>query len=135
MITLLASTLIMSTKATDATLNWFERIVFKWNMSIYSGWVSTATIVSSAITLKLTGVATDWNETTWSVIMLWVATAIYGVHSFLNEDPIYGSILIWSGSAIKDETDNTTITSNLTAIIYLMGVYVLALPSVSYFMD
>ena len=135
MITLLASTLIMSTKATDATLNWFERIFFKWNMSIYSGWVSTATIVSSAITLKLTGVATDWNETTWSVIMLWVSTAIYGVHSFLNEDPIYGSILIWSGSAIKDETDNTTITSNLTAIIYLMGVYVLALPSVSYFMD
>ena len=135
MITLLASTLIMSTKATDATLNWFERIVFKWNMSIYSGWVSTATIVSSAITLKLTGVATDWNETTWSVIMLWVATAIYGVHSFLNDDPIYGSILIWSSSAIKDETDNTTITSNLTAIIYLMGVYVLALPSVSYFMD
>ena len=135
MITLLASTLMMSTKATDATLNWFERIVFKWNMSIYSGWVSTATIVSSAITLKLTGVATEWNETTWSVIMLWVATVIYGVHSFLNEDPIYGSILIWSGSAIKQETDNATITTNLTAIIYLMGVYVLALPSVPYFMD
>ena len=135
MITLLASTLMMSTKATDATLNWFERIVFKWNMSIYSGWVSTATIVSSAITLKLTGVATEWNETTWSVIMLWVATVIYGVHSFLNEDPIYGSILIWSGFAIKQETDNATITTNLTAIIYLMGVYVLALPSVPYFMD
>ena len=47
----------------------------------------------------------------------------------------FASILIWSGSAIKDAAVDETILTNVTTIVYLMGVYVVALPSMLYFMD
>ena len=65
-------------------------------MSLYSGWLSAATILSFAISLKRTGIADGWNELKVGRAMLWVATAIYLGNSYLNEDPIYAAVFVWT---------------------------------------
>ena len=102
-IVMLGSALLMSKMANEAQdeLNQIETIGFKWGTSVYSGWLSAATILNTSILLKHSGIADGWNEELWAVIILWVAVAIYGVNSFLNNDAVYAGVFVWACFGIR----------------------------------
>jgi len=94
----------MQRKACKAQLSVIELICIQSGLSIYAGWVSTATIVGGSIMLKEFGMtyANGTNEAAWAVAMLWIALVIYMVNPLLNMDPLYGGVFIWACCAIRD---------------------------------
>jgi len=129
-IPMLATALIMGKRTVNNKLTATEMIGFRFGMSIYSGWLSTATILGAAIMLKTWGCsyANGWNEAAWTVTMLWIAFAIYCLNTFLNRDPLFGAVYIWACLGIRsrqiDVWHNSMVESNLLIIIILMSVYV-----------
>jgi len=63
--------------------NWAENIFFRGGMSIYAGWLTTATILNACFFLKSLGIDADnvKNEIMWSKIILSVAFVIYNAYS------------------------------------------------------
>jgi len=143
-IALEVTALVMEQKACAAELNVMEIIFLRCAMSIYAGWVGAASIVSLTILLKNLGifsanesqdetsdayVATAdkkgcVNEPIWGVTCLWIALVLYGVNVYLNMDPLFGAVLIWACCAIRANTTNSMIRTNLIVIIGIMSVYV-----------
>lgn len=130
---MLGTALLMSKMANESQddLNQIETIGFKWGTSVYSGWLSAATILNTSIVLKHSGIADGWNEELWAVIILWVAVAIYGVNSFLNNDPVYAGVFVWACFGIRSQNENDMIEANVTIIMAMMAAYVIALPFIT----
>ena len=128
---MLLSALLMSKLTVDAELDLVETIGLKWGMSVYSGWLSAATILNTAVVLKNTGIADGWNERFWSILMLWVATAIYIGNAWLDSDPVYAAIYIWALMGIKAQNEDSLVEAHLTIIVIIMTIYVAALPTVA----
>lgn len=66
-------------------------------MSIYLGWISVATIANVSALLVLS----NWDgfgiaATTWTIIMLMIATILGNVMLILREDLAYAAVLIWA---------------------------------------
>ena len=131
---MLGTALVMSKRAMTAELNWSEWISFRCGMSIYAGWLSTATILNTAGMLKRTGLADDWDEPLIAVIMLWVATSIYIGNSFLNRDPFYAAVFVWACLGIQrdQEGKNELVESTVATIIPLMSAWVVGLTIYDY---
>ena len=129
MIALLTTCLYMETRVCNTELNVFEVIVLRSAMSIYAGWVGAATIISGTIMLKNLGMfASDRvDEPIFGVVMLWIALVLYCVNTYFNMDPLYGAVLIWACCAIRSNTDNSMIRTNLIFIIGIMSVYVVTI--------
>lgn len=100
---MVATALIMGKRAVNTKLTVAEMIGFRFGMSIYSGWLTAATILGGSIMLKTWGwsEANGYNEITPTVVMLWIAFVIYCVNTFLNRDPLYGGVYIWACLGIR----------------------------------
>lgn len=71
--------------------------------SLYAGWVSSATLLNFSYVLAALGMREPrYNEEKWTIIILWVAFGIYNVASYLERNPLYGSVLIWTILAIRN---------------------------------
>ena len=105
-IPMLLSALLMSKLTVDAKLDLVETIGLKWGMSVYSGWLTAASILNTAVVLKITGIADGWNERFWSILMLWVALMIYIGNAWLDSDPVYAATYIWALMGIKAKNDD-----------------------------
>lgn len=85
-------------------MEWFT---IRGGFSLYSGWITAATILNAAFMLKSMGVAypnIEYNyEGYLSVGTLWVGLIIYNLASFLERNPLYGSVYIWVLLAIRNE--------------------------------
>lgn len=84
-------------------LNVWELIFFRIGMSIYAGWVTVASILGFAIMLKSFGMseANGYDETTWAIVILWVAEAVYVFQTVFQRNPLYGSIYLWALLGIR----------------------------------
>jgi len=80
--------------------NWYENIFLRGGMSIYAGWLSSATILNVVFFLKSIGLNT--NENLWTKIVLSIAFLIYNSYSFTERNPLFGAVFIWALIAIKD---------------------------------
>merc|ERR1711990_1391024 len=76
-IPMLVTALIMGKRAVNEKLNAWEIIGFRFGISIYSGWLSTATILGAAIMFKTWGWGKGDDEIIPTIVMLWVAFVIY----------------------------------------------------------
>lgn len=85
--------------------NWTENVFFRGGMSIYGGWLTTATILNVCFLLKSLGVDSGDsnvpNEIFWSKAVLTVAFLIYNSYSAIERNPLYGAVFIWVLTAIK----------------------------------
>ena len=99
---ILTTALLISKEANAAELNWIETIGLKWGTSLYSGWLSVATVLNTSFLLKESGITEDWNEAGWSIAMMWVAAAIYSAKAYLEEDPVYAAVYVWALFGIKE---------------------------------
>lgn len=90
--------------------------------SVYSGWVTCATVLNTFYMLKSWGMSDDikydanknagngwwsWlrpmmfmNEENWTILSFWGVGVFFEVVSWWERNPIWGSVFTWAGSAI-----------------------------------
>jgi hypothetical protein len=86
-------------------LNTFEVISVYTGFSLYSGWVTTATILNVTFCFKGVGFREekmDMSESTVACFILWIAEIIYIVASYREQNVVFGSVWIWAAFAILD---------------------------------
>ena len=103
--------------------------------SIYAGWVTGATILNSAIVQKSLGLQTTYaswglSEDTISIIILWVAFLIYSARALIHNNPMFGSVFIYTTYSIFANPSNaayTSVINNALAVCITLGVEMVAL--------
>ena len=102
---MLATNTILWVKSFSQTVNWWEWVSMRVGFSMYSGWVTAATVLNGFLMLKSFGAETLGGAVTeeqLAIYVLWAVFAIYGLGTFIGNNPTYGSILIWVVLAIKE---------------------------------
>ena len=101
---------------------WLEVLLVRLPFSVYSGWVTGATVLNTAYMLKSWGMADDPNrvrsltpnnptwtwasplmfisEEEWTVISLWAVEIFFEIVSWWERNPAWGSVFTWASSAI-----------------------------------
>lgn len=107
------------------------RVVF----SMYSGWVTAATILNITGTAQEYGKVDpniDWSEVTWGIIIIFVALFIYILAAYRERNPLFGGLYIWVLLAIWSKSSDqgihiSCIISLVILIISLAGITRLSL--------
>ena len=64
--------------------------------------------------------------------MLWVGLAIYNATSWLERNPLYGSVYIWvllalRSNVVSNKSELTLLTDNVTALLIVHGISIVSL--------
>ena len=101
---MLATNSYMMAASLREKTNYWEWVGLRAGMTIYSGWVTAATILNATFMLKRFGVADPnisfLNEEQWTVIILYIALVIYNLAASIEINPLFGSVFIWVITAI-----------------------------------
>lgn len=82
-------------------LNLIELISIRICFSIYSGWVTAATILNLSIYLKSVGLNDNIvSEEIMSILVVWIAFFVYNFIAFKEKNPLFGLIFNWVTVAI-----------------------------------
>lgn len=112
-------------------------ISLRCGFSIYSGWVTAATILNASFVLKSLGLkdpSAGWAESTWTIIILWVAFVIYATATFRERNPLFGLIYIWVLLAIRSrQSEFEDIQLNTMIIVIIHAVYLVMVSSLVIF--
>lgn len=130
---ILGTNLYMMMMSTRAEVNVTEWISIRGGFSIYSGWVTAATILNVTYMLKSFGLADPdipWlDEEQITIGILWVAFAIYNVATYVERNPLYGAVFIWVITAIRNnvmenKSQYTTLETNTTwiTVVHLISM-------------
>ena len=136
---MLATKIYIMMVSDRTSVNVTEWIGLRGGFSIYSGWVTAATILNATFLLKFFGVEDPegvfWsliNEEQATIIILYVATFIYNLASYTEMNPLYGSVFIWVVTAIRsnivnNKPENTALTANTEYIAIFQAISMTAL--------
>ncbi|MBX3086734.1 MAG: tryptophan-rich sensory protein [Anaerolineae bacterium] len=108
-----------------------DRWCLQLPFSVYLGWVSVATIAN----VSLLGVAQNWGDlfgipaSTWSAIMLVVATVLGLIMTFTRRDVGYVAVFIWAFVAIINKQAAVPLITT-TALIAVNVLLIAAIVSV-----
>jgi hypothetical protein len=103
-ISMLASQFYIMRKCCEVKVNIIEFVAIRIGFTLYTGWVTAATILGVTFFLLSLGMKNPnagFDESTWSVIILWVALVIYVAASVYERNPLYAAVFIWVVFAIK----------------------------------
>ena len=106
---MLVTQVLIMRQTTRSKVNAFEFITLRCGFTIYTGWVTAATILNTTFFLKSIGMKDDkagFAEDTWCVIILWVALCVYVLASFMERNPLYAAVYIWVLVAIRKNHDD-----------------------------
>ena len=80
-------------------LNYIEIASIRSGFTIYTAWITSATMLNIAIFLKTFGVKDDKNilinEELIAIIMVWTALIIYMFITIKEKNPLFGLIYVW----------------------------------------
>ena len=95
-------------QSTRMEVNGWEWAFIRAGLSIYTGWLTSATILNFTATLKEFGFSGfDWySEEAITITILWVAFLIYTLAAFFELNPLYGGVFVWVAVAIRNEIIN-----------------------------
>ena len=105
-----------------------EKWLVKLPFSIYLGWISVATILNVAISLR----KNEWNgfglsDASWAVIMLCVGGLIAVLVSYLHRDYVYPLVFVWAYIAIaikQQDTKQVMMTALIAAgILFIHAIW------------
>jgi len=102
---MLASALYVMWVSTRTEVNGWEWTFIRAGFTIYSGWVTTATILNFTATLLHFG----FSELSWlseeyiSIGIIYIAAVIYNVASYIELNPLFGAVFIWVIVAVRDD--------------------------------
>ena len=129
---ILGTNLYMMMMSTRNETNWIEWILIRGGFSIYSGWVTAATILNVTYMLKSWGLNetdVDWlDEEITTVVILWIAFAIYNLATYIERNPLYGAVFIWVITAIRNNViekgslDTLKTNTDWIAIIHSISI-------------
>lgn len=120
MLFILATNLAMMTISMRNKVWWPEMLTVRMPFTLYSGWITAATILSVSTFLKSMGmygtseyeiplndIAEPWldfmmfmPEEAYGCITLWVAFAIYEIAAWSERNPVFGSVFTWASIAV-----------------------------------
>ena len=118
-------------KSCEYKVNIVEFIALRIGFSLYTGWVTAATILNVSFFLNSVGMKNPnagFDETTWVVIIFYIALVIYILASFVERNPLYGAVYIWVLFAIKynqapySDIQTNSIIAVVILIIALVGI-------------
>lgn len=124
---MLASNLYIMMQSTRTNVDIFELISLRGGFSIYSGWVTAATILNATYVLQQLGVGDPdvpfgLDEEQVTIGVLWTAFAIYNVAAFAERNPLFGGVFIWVIFAIRNNVEtNKSQYSNLLTNTTVIG--------------
>jgi len=130
-IAMLVTQIFIMQKTTRAKVNIVEFVTLRMGFTIYTGWVTAATILNTTFFLKSVGMkdpSAGLSETTWVVVIFYVALVIYILASFMERNPLYGGVYIWVLMAIRNrQASYSDIQTNamiavIILIISLVGI-------------
>ena len=103
-----ASAVYMMMQSTRMEVNGWEWAFIRAGLSIYTGWLTSATILNFTATLKEFGFSGfDWySEEAITITILWIAFLIYTLASLFELNPLYGGVFVWVAVAIRNEIIN-----------------------------
>ena len=84
--------------ASRAKLADIEMVCIRAAFSIYSGWVTAATILNFTGLFQTYGMNdpnAGFSEVTWGVIIVFVALFIYILAAYRERNPLFGALYIW----------------------------------------
>jgi len=122
---MVATGVYMIWKSLRVSVNTIEFVAIRVGFSIYTAWVTAATIIGATIVCKTNGL--DTNEQTWAIVMLWVALIVYLFYSFMERNPVYGAVYIWVLFAIKANAEDFGFTEVAEAVPAVLISFVLLL--------
>jgi hypothetical protein len=117
-------------------MNVVEFISLRCGVTIYTGWVTAATILNTSFFLKSIGMkdpSAGLGETTWVVVILYVALVVYVLASFMERNPLYGGIYIWAlfairnGQASYSDIQTNSLIAVIILIVALVGIIALSI--------
>ena len=104
-----------------------EMLYVHMPLSVYLGWISVAPIANVAAAL----VSIGWGgfglgETTWTALMIIVATLLTAAMIFLRGDTPFSLVIIWAVGGImsKQASNQTLVTVSGAAILVIAGLLV-----------
>lgn len=125
----------MMMKSTRAKLDMFQIIVMRVMFTLYAGWVNAATIINITNFLASLGMKdpnAGLNESTWAVIILYVALVIYILAAFMERNPLFGALYLYVLIAIRaKQTAYPDIQSNSLIAIIILIVALIGITSLS----
>ena len=119
--------MMMKTSRADS-LNLWEYISMQIGFSIYSGWVTAATILNICNYFKSIGYADPKiDEEKVTIILLWIAALIYTTATFREKNPWYGLVFVWVLFSIKSRAckDGSEVVHGGLKILFRVYVMVL----------
>lgn len=132
---------------------WPEVILVRVGFSLYAGWLTVATLLSTSSMLKSWGMADPptpekpfvpkWNfmdfmmfmsEEEWAIFTVWFAEVLFELVAWTERNPLYGSVLIWACSGILAETlevrpENENLVINVSVIIGIHAISMITMVS------
>ena len=123
---MLVTAIYMMMVSTRAEVNGWEWTFIRAGLSIYTGWLTTATILNFTATLKFFGFEgfTWFSEELITIVILYTASLIYNLASYIELNPLYGSVFIWVLIAIRNESLNERPQyTNLEINLDLLGIF------------
>jgi len=113
-------------------LNNWEFVGLRLGFSIYTGWVTAATILNICFFLKSIGFRdpSAWlSENDWCPVILWVALAIYWLCTYNERNPVYGVVFLWVVSAIRAR--HTLVPVIETQLLVILAVHALYMGAIT----
>lgn len=107
---MLASNVYIMMQSTRTNVDLFELISLRGGFSIYSGWVTAATILNATYVLQQLGVGDPnipfgLDEEKVTIGVLWTALVIYNLVAYGERNPLYGGVFIWVILAIRNNVE------------------------------
>lgn len=107
---ILGSALAIMVMSLRMKVNGWEWTFIRGGFSLYSGWLTIATILNLTAMLTFFGFrGFDWySEEAMTITMLYIAGFIYNLASYIELNPLYGAVFVWVCLAIRSDiiTDN-----------------------------
>jgi len=114
-------------KSTRSKVNVVEFISLRIGFTLYTGWVTAATILNVSFFLKSVGMkegSAGFSESVWTCVILWVAFVIYCTATIVERNPLFGCVYFWVVSAIRDkQIEDENIKLNTMIILIVLAVY------------
>lgn len=106
----------------DDRKSYIEILCIDVTFSIYSGWVTVATILGVTVDLVAAGYDGNGNGDTWAFGMLVVALCIFMYVGITKRDPAYVAVLAWASFFIAQKPDDDLNTKTLRAGAYAVSI-------------
>ena len=73
-----------------------EIVIVRITFSIYCGWICSIIYPNGAFFFKAIGIRGDWIENLYTFMFVVAASVIYIAFCFLERNPLFGLIFIWT---------------------------------------